>query len=391
MPIPTRTVWRDIEAIDTPDALTAVIRFAAPNVSFLGAASFAGAYILPRHLLEGQDLANADFHRNPVGSGPFRFVEWQAGSFLRFERHDGYWGESAGVDEVIVRIVPGGEAQRALLQRGEADLVLQVALTELPFIRSLADYRVVNVPTFANWQIWLNNEDPALSDVRVRRALQHALDRPLIAQALLGGLVEPHDAILPPNHWAYEPGVQATPFDVAEAERLLDEAGWRRASAGAIRTKDGAPLRVEITNIAGQADRAQVVQAVQSFWRAVGVQAEVREIDAASFPPTLSGGEYQAAYGFFGEAQEPVWNLWLGTNWQRYGNAEALDLLRTYGATIDRDARRALAQEFQKQAAVDLPVLILAARPLIAVAGNALEGFDPTTTSSLWNVGTWRK
>lgn len=390
LPIPTRTVWQDIVSIETPDAQTAVVTFGDTNISFLGQASFAGAFLLPSHLLEGvDDLANAPFHRSPVGNGPFRLVEWQAGSFLRFERNDDYWAGAANFEDVVIRIVPGGEAQRTILSRGEADLVLQVALTELPFIDGLDDYRRVSVPTFANWQLWLNNEDPVLADVRVRQALVHAIDRETIADALLGGLSEPDDAILPIAHWAHADDVRRYPFDAEEAARLLDEAGWTTTGSG--RAKDGQPLVVELINIAGQSDRLQVVQAIQAYWRAVGVQAEIREVDAASFVPTLSGGTFQSAYGFFGEGQEPVWNLWLGTNWQRYGNAEALDLLRAYGVTVDQGERRELAVAFQQQVAEDVPVIVLAPRPLLAVVRSDLEGYAPTTTSSLWNVHTWRR
>ena len=391
LPIPTRTVWQDIETIEAVDDHTLVVTFPGPNVTFLGAAAFAGAYVLPAHLLEGTDLNASPFHRQPVGSGPFRLVEWQAGTLLRFERVDDHWAGPAGLDSVVIRIVPGAEAQRALLERGEVDLVLQLAMTELPFVQGLANYDAVPVPTFANWQVWLNNEDPVLEDVRVRQALVYAIDRELIAAALLGGLTEPNDAAIPPSHWAHADDVRRYPYDPESAERLLDEAGWTRPAPGAVRTRNGRELEVEVINIAGQADRLQVIQAIQSFWREVGVRGEVRSIDAASFPPTLGAGEYQAAYGFFSEQQEPTWNLWLGTNWQRYGNEEAFDLLREYGVTIDRDERLALAQAFQRQVAEDVPVLFIAPRPLLAVASTALEGYAPTTTTSLWNVARWRK
>lgn len=392
LPIPMRTVWQDIVSIETPDHLTAVITFPAPNVSFLAAAAFAGAYILPSHLLEGTDLANSSFHRQPVGSGPFRLVEWQAASHLRFERNDDYWGESAWADEVIIRIVAGSEAQRALIERGEADLVLQLALTELPFLDSVSHFEAVQVPTFANWQIWLNNEDPVLADVDVRRALAHALDRELITEALLGGLGQAHDSpALPPSHWAHNADIRSYPYDPAEAERLLTEAGWLRASASGARSKDGQALRVELINIAGQADRVQIIQAIQSFWNAVGVETVIREIDAASFPPTLGAGDYQAAYGSFGEQQEPAWNLWLGTNWQRYQNPAAFELLQRYNVTIDQAERGRIAGEFQAILAEDIPLIPVASRPLLAAKSTGLSGYSPTITSSLWNAASWSK
>lgn len=391
LPIPTRTVWQDIVSIDTPDALTAVVTFPAPTVGFVAAASFAGAYLLPSHLLEGTDLATSGFHRQPVGSGPFRLVEWQAGSHLRFQRHEGYWGEPAAADEVVVRIVAGSEAQRALIERNEADLVLQLALTELPFLAGVSHFEAVQVPTFANWQIWLNNEDPVLSDLNVRRALAHALDRELITEALLFGLGQAHDSpALPPSHWAFNGDVRAYPYDPAEAERLLEEAGWTRSGAGP-RSKDGQTLRVELVNIAGQADRVQIIQAIQSFWGAVGAETVIRDIDAASFPPTLGAGDYQAAYGSFGEQQEPAWNLWLGTNWQRYRSEEAFALLQRYNVTIDQAERGRIAAEFQAILAEDIPLIPVASRPLLSAKSTALQGYAPTATSSLWNVGSWTK
>ncbi len=391
LPIPTRTVWQDIESIEALDDHTLVVTFPGPNVTFLGAAAFAGAYVLPAHLLDGTDLNASPFHRQPIGSGPFRLVEWQAGTLLRFERVDDHWAGPAELEGIVIRVVPGAEAQRALLERGEVDLVLQLAMTELPFVNALSGYEAVPVPTFANWQVWLNNEDPVLDDVRVRRALVHAIDRELIADALLGGLTEPSDAALPAGHWAHADDVPTYAYDPEAAEQLLDETGWTRPSAGAVRTRDGSELEIEVINIAGQADRLQVIQAIQSFWREVGVRAEVRSVDAASFVPTLSGGDYQAAYGFFSEQQEPTWNLWLGTNWQRYDNPVAFDLLERYSVTIDRDERRELAIAFQRQVATDVPLVLIAPRPLLAVASDALQGYQPTTTTSLWNAARWSK
>lgn len=391
LPIPSRTVWEEIVAVDTPDALTAVVRFDRTNVSFLGAASTGNCFILPRHLLEGTDIVNSPLNRQPVGTGPFRAVQWESGSFIRFEKNPLYRETGKPpVDEVVYRIVPGTEAQRAALQRGEADVLLHITLADLRFVEGLPDYRVVQVPTFTWWQFWLNHEDPILADRAVRQALAQGLDKALITETLMGGIVTPLEAMLPPTHWAHNPEVPVYPFDPEAAARLLDEAGWVLGADG-IRRKDGQPLRIEILNIAGQVERRQVVQAAQANWRAIGVDAVIREIDAASFPPTMARGEFQVAYGFFGEQQEPTWNLWLGTNWQRYRNAEALALLQETARVVDREERRALIWRFQAIVAEDIAMLPLAPRPLLNAVHVRLEGHAPTLTGSLWNIAEWMK
>jgi ABC-type transport system substrate-binding protein len=383
-------VWQDIVSIDTPDPLTAVVTFGDTNVSFLGAASFAGAFLLPSHLLEDvDDLANAPFHRAPVGNGAFRLVEWQAGSFLRFERHDAYWDGAAHFESVVIRIVPGSEAQRTVVSRGEADLVLQVALTELPFIDGLADYRRVSVPTFANWQLWLNNEDPVLADARVRgrsctRSTARRSPRRCSADS-----ASPTTPSCPCRTGPTPTTSAATPTTPPRPERLLDEAGWERAGAGPRprRPADGGRThqhRGPGRSTAGRAGHPGLLARRRRPGRDPRGRRRVVRAHAL-------GGDFQTAYGFFGEGQEPVWNLWLGTNWQRYGNQEALDLLRAYGVTVEQEARRELAVAFQRQVAEDVPVIVIAPRPLLAVVRADLEGYAPTTTSSLWNVHTWRR
>jgi len=202
-------------------------------------------------------------------------------------------------------------------------------------------------------------------------------------------VVEPLDAILPPSHWAHAEDVRAYPYDVEAAATLLEEAGWTDEDGDSVREKDGEPLRIEILNIAGQADRRQVVQIAQDLWSDIGVEAVIREIDGASFPPTMAAGDYQLAYGWFGENQEPVFALWLGTNWQNFDDASALDLLRGVSSTVDREARADAIREFQRTVAEEAAMLPLAPRPLLNVVSDRLEGYRPTLSGSLWNAHEW--
>jgi peptide/nickel transport system substrate-binding protein len=391
LPIPSRIVWSDVASVETPDPHTAVVRFDEPNVAFLSATAADNCHMLPSHVLDGTDLNESPLHRSTVGTGPFTLVEWQDGSFLRFERVDvGDPRDASTIDEVVVRVAPGSEAQRAAIQRGEADLVLHVSQADATFAAGVPPYQVVEAPTISWWHFWLNNDDPVLSDVRVRQALTHAIDRELIAETIFGGLVQPQHSVLPATLWAHADDVRTYGYDPEAARALLDEAGWLPGAAG-VRERDGRPLRLEVLNIAGQADRRRVVQAVQSFWRDVGVDATIREIDAASFPPTMAAGEWQIAYGFFGERSEPAFALWLGTNWQRYDNEAAFALLERIGRTIDRDERGELIREFQRLVAEDTPTIPLVARPLLNVVHPELGNYRPTLTGSFWNVRDWTR
>ena len=202
-------------------------------------------------------------------------------------------------------------------------------------------------------------------------------------------MVEPQHAIFPPSHWAHADDVRTYPYDPDAAAELLNEAGWTDADGDGVREKDGEPLRIEILNIAGQADRRQVVQIVQDLWSDVGIEATIREIDGASFPPTMGAGDYQVAYGWFGENQEPIFALWLGTNWQNFADEAALDLLRGVSSTVDREARAEAIREFQRIVAEEAAMLPIAPRPLLNVVAERLNAYAPTLSGSLWNAHEW--
>ena len=388
LPIPARGVWEDVVAIDTPDPHTAVVRFEETNVAFLGAASADACFVLPEHRLAGRSLTEDPFNRDPIGTGAFTLEEWQSGAFLRLAANPGYHAGAPALDEIVIRFA-GSQAARTALQRGEADLALHIGAADLRFAQNLAGYEVEQAPDHAWWQFWINNEGPILGDVRVRRALAHGLDKDLITETVFGGVVEPLDAMLPPSHWAHAEDVRAYPYDVEAAAALLEEAGWTDEDEDGVREQDGEPLRIEILNIAGQADRRQVVQIAQDLWSDIGVEAVIREIDGASFPPTMAAGDFQLAYGWFGENQEPVFALWLGTNWQNFDDESALDLLREVSSTVDREARAEAIREFQRIVAEEAAMLPLAPRPLLNVVSDRLEGYRPTLSGSLWNAHEW--
>jgi peptide/nickel transport system substrate-binding protein len=134
-----------------------------------------------------------------------------------------------------------------------------------------------------------------------------------------------------------------------------------------------------------------VVQIVQAGWRQIGIDVKIKTIDGPAFPPTMGKGDFQIAYGWFGEEQEPVFNLWLGTNWQRYRNEQALDLLRQVLTTPARSKRLEMIRNFQAQAAEDVPTLPLAPRVLLNAASKRLKGYAPSPAGSLWNVAEWAK
>ena len=196
-------------------------------------------------------LGDAGFAAAPVGTGPFRFAGWERGRQVVLERFDAYnWAPGfsrhqgrSRVERVIHRFIPDASTRVAALERGEIDIADLVPVLDMRRLGEDRRYRtVIGNAAGLPLGLLLNTSRPVFSDVRVRQALMHAVDRPRMVQGLFFGLVEPAFGPLSKTTPGYWPGVERYyPFDRARANALLDEAGWRMGPGG-IRVKDGQPL-----------------------------------------------------------------------------------------------------------------------------------------------------
>ncbi|MBI5956230.1 MAG: ABC transporter substrate-binding protein [Chloroflexi bacterium] len=163
----------------------------------------------------------AEFPNHPVGTGPYKFVEWKKGDHVTLEANQAYWGGAPKINRVIIRPIPEEATRLAALKAGEVDLV-----------RGLIPEYVKDVPKAAHmpglefpW-IRINTRKGKLADLKVRQALNYAVDKEALAKSLYGGFAVPADGqLLTKGHFGYNPGVKAFPYDLTKAKALLKEAG----------------------------------------------------------------------------------------------------------------------------------------------------------------------
>ncbi len=273
-----------IESVTAPDPQTVVITFYEPFAPWL-ATLWHG--ILPAHILrpvyqtEGT-IDNADWLKNPtVGCGPFNFAEWESGSFARFVRNENYWGEPAKLDEVFIRFVPDDASQVAALKAGGADLGTFIAYSDVPGLKEAGLNIVVEPNGYSEWMFFTLNEEksnPAVFDVRVRKAIAMAIDREGINRDLLLGLTK-----VPASFWDAlpfynDPPLVNYPYDPDQARALLDEAGWIDSNGDGVREKDGVDLVIEhATTIREVRQDTQAV--MQQQLAEVGIKLNVNPVD----------------------------------------------------------------------------------------------------------------
>lgn len=263
-----------IEEVVAVEPLVATIRTATPfpDLPFLLADQ--SASIVSETASE--ELGYADFGLNPVGTGPFQFVEWIPNDHVTVQRFLEYHGDIAKVEELILRVVPEASSREAMLLAGEADLVVSPPPESLESLEDNGTIEVIVIESLTQVTSEMRQTQPPFSIKEVRQAMNYAIDKDEIIATIMNGLGEVANSPAPPNVWG---AVQLEPYtyDPDRARELLAEAGYPDGFEG------------NLFYVSGRwAGDDQVTQALQAYWAQVGIQIELDRIDMGSLGDRLS-------------------------------------------------------------------------------------------------------
>jgi peptide/nickel transport system substrate-binding protein len=388
-----------ISSVDTPDSLTAVVHYkevyAPYEMQF-----FRGT--LPKHVLEGRDIDKAnDYNRNPLGTGPYRVAEWKTGEYVLLERVPNYWrGPNVPkIKRILFRFVPNTTTRVTQLHAGEVHLVALLPWDKVRELTNASSLRLNRVLGNGYEHVTLNERNfPPFADVRVRRALAHAIDRDAIVKTILDGQVTVVNGPIQPLSWAYEPNVTTYDYDPAKARALLDEAGWTLGSNG-VRSKAGKPLAFTLITQAGYAIRENTAQAIQRQLKDVGVSVQVRLIDGTSISSVWFSGQFDAFLHWWQLGPDPELTLMFaadrsppaGRNVDYYKDDTLTKMLYASDRTVDRAKRAALLEAAQRRIAdmaVEIPLYNTSKVDAVPAALKNFKG-NPTNAGPFWNVHEW--
>jgi peptide/nickel transport system substrate-binding protein len=270
-----------VDSISAPNDSTVGVHFTRPQFSF--PLVLCELPILPRHLLATvprREMRHASFNLAPVGNGPFRFVERRAGDHWTFARNPHFPSALGGppkLDGIVIVVVDEATTKFAGLASGDLD-VAGIAPTMASLVRRDPSLRVVEYPVLFSVGLVLNTHRPPFDDVRVRHAIDLAIDRERIVRAALAGYGTPASGPVPPdNPFARD----ASPsHDMRRADSLLDAAGWRRGSDGR-RARAGRRFAVELLTV-GSGDNA-LEQLVQADLAERGIRVAIRQVELGRF------------------------------------------------------------------------------------------------------------
>ncbi len=403
--------WKDIREVDCRDPYVAVVhlkRVYAPYLQQLWSLNGNGP-ILPEHILgklndDKGSLNSAPYNAAPVGSGPYKFVSWTRGSEVRYAANPDYFRGKPRIAEVVYKIIPDQNTLATQLETHELDLGWNLSANSYGRVKAFAGDTTVTPVIYTYDHIDFNLRKPLFADVRVRRALTYAINRPALLAKLRHGLGELSDTFLDPTLTpaAQTRDIMTYPFDVARANALLDEAGWKVGPDG-IRVKNGQRLAFQISTQTESASGKALEDQLQTYWHAVGADAQVKNYPTALFfdntaTSPLQGGRYDVAtFAWVGAADIDNSAIYSGHYFAPHGqnalfwnNPVATKAMDDANATVDQAKRIADYKIVQREFARDDPSIILYFRKDLEVYDSRLKGFTPTPviTIPFWYV--WR-
>ncbi len=350
---------------------------------------------------------------NPgLWNGPYRISAVQPGASVTLERNPAWRGAAPAFRRIVVRTIENTPALEAALLAGQIDMIggeLGLALDQALALEKRAGsrFRFHFQPGLVYEHLDVNLDVPALSDVRVRRALLAAVDRQQIVDRLFEGRQPVARTFVNPLDWMHDETVATTSFDLALARRLLEEAGWRPGPDGIRRNAAGERLSLELMTTAGNRSRELVQQVLQGMWRQAGIEVRIRnEPPRVFFGETVSRRRFQglALFAWISSPENVPRTIlhsseiptearnWSGQNYTGFRNAEMDDLIEAIPLELDREKRRPMWRRVQEIYATELPVLPLFFRADAHVWPRWLDGVRPTghlAPSTLW-VEQWR-
>ncbi|MCA0921405.1 peptide ABC transporter substrate-binding protein [Pseudooceanicola nanhaiensis] len=393
---------KDIEVVSPTEITWTMEKPFAPYINFL-----TETFIIPAHAFEGvEDPNTAPFNSAPIGTGAFKFGQRVPGDHVQLVANPGYHAEGPYVEELIYKYIPDTTVLYTQFKSGEFDLTgnQYISPDNYAEAKDLADREVVLVPVNSVESIYLNQEKPQFKDPAVRKALYAAIDKVSIIDALYYGLPLPSETFMPQASYFYNPDLPTQEFDLAAANKMLDDAGWVRGADG-IREKDGVRLSFTNSTTAGNHLREQVQQFLQQTFKEIGVEMEISNLPAAVIWGEFWGmSQFDSVIvgiTFLIGADPDVTNRFhsaaiaaqggRGSNNSQYKNARVDELLEEGSATFDPEKRRAIYQEIQAIIREDLPFLPLFQNRSVRGWKSGIEGveFNTNTRTESWHAAAW--
>lgn len=369
---PYASDYQLVTKAEAPDARTFIVHYSHPFAPALE--SWASLQVLPKHKLSGQDIRTTSFAQKPLGSHYYQLKEWRHGEYIKLEKNPKSVLGPANIDHLIERIIPDPAAQFLELMADNIDSMSMDPITYARIIpsRPALQARLNQFKELGNSYTYLgfNLKRKPFDDVRVRKAINYAIDKQEIIDGVYLGLgITIASPYKPGTRWS-NPDLIPYTFDPAKAKQLLAEAGFQDTNGDGVVDRDGKKLSFEILTNLGNKQREKTAVIIQRRLKEVGIETHIRTLEWASLLTNfIKPGDFDAVVMGWGLGLDPdQYNIWHSSqqkpgqfNFIGYNNPAVDKLLEQGRLEFDPEKRMQIYHEFANVLYKDSPLVYLSA------------------------------
>ena len=324
----------DIVSISKVDDTTFEIKTDGPDAMLLDNLCHHGNAIVPKKLID----EGHDFNSDPIGSGPYKLVEWKRGDSLTFEAFDEYFLGAPKIKNMTWKIIPEGSSRTIALEAGEIDFIVEVEAMDGDRLKENSDLTVIDYNSTNETWLMLNNEKPGLDNQDVRHAINTAIDKESVVTVAYNGMATPAVSQMPMN---FEGATEenADTYDVEKAKEWLDKSGVDPAS-------------VKFSIICSDDTKKRAAEVIQANLKEIGINCEIESMDLATYLSATAEGDYTASIG--GYSSNSLLGYVVGvyhsssinaSNKTRLNNSEVDALIDQAKKTVDPAERKVIMEQ----------------------------------------------
>jgi peptide/nickel transport system substrate-binding protein len=380
--IPYRKYFEAIDKVSVPDGSTVVFELKEPSAPILYR-FWVG--IIPKHIWEKEDLQKSKYNIEPVGTGPWKLIEWLKMDHVLFEANKDYYKGRPFIDKIVMKTIPDASVAFAALERGDVDyfpfggIVGGLPYQQIDPLKTKENLVVNTFEVSSTQQLFFRVDEPPFNNLKVRQAVAHAIDREFIIQNMLFGYGNIVHSVVPPTvKWAYNSNVPKYEYDVNKANRLLDEAGYPRKSGGE---------RFKTTIYGTPGPRKTLSEILKQQLRVVGINADLQIADWTTYInqirvernnhglwtviliPKIPDPDEGVLYYHSSAISSG------GTNPSMYSNPKLDSIVNDAKFVTDVSVRKKLYYEYQDILATDLPAFPLYLPQGVDIWNKKFTGF----------------
>ncbi len=367
-------VLSEVKSVEVVDKYSVKITTNSAFAPFLYTLVHAGTSILPKHYVEsGNDFAN------PIGSGPYKFVEWVSGDRVVLEKNMSYFDKNnmGQSNKIVFKVIPEGTSRTIALETGEVDLVAEVQTIDKNKVSDNSDLKLYDKPSTRLNFFEMNTEKAPFDNKIVRQAMNYAIDKEAIILVALNGAGIKADSVLPPSFLGYKAGPYT--YNPAKAKELLAKAGY--------------PDGFKMTITTSGDDRKRIAEVIQASLMEVGITAKIEMLEWGTFIDSAINGKFESLVLAWTSNPDPDATLTPrffsgninGMNFSRINDPKVDQLLKEGREELNLGKREKVYNEFHEYIMEQATMVPLFVNNILVGANADLKGVE-LSPQGLWNI-----